>query len=271
MSAAGKRILVTGASTGIGRAVTDYLAQRGDRVYAGARENHDLEALEQVPGVTPLRLDVTQPQDIAASVSKVKEETEKLDGLVNNAGVSGGGPLMEIGVEEIERQFAVNVFGVHRVTKAFFPLILRAEGRVVNMSSVGGRLALPFLGPYVMTKFAIEAYSDSLRRELAPHGIEVAVIQPGNVRTPIWNKTDPEDPRYDGSIFEERYRRLARYFINQGNTKGMPPERIARTVYHALHARRPRIRYLVSESNFRQRFLEILPTRLFDWILKRRL
>ena len=204
MADAGRRILVTGASTGIGRAVTDYLAQRGDRVYAGAREDHDLEALEEVPGVIPLRLDVAQPKDIAASVSKVKEETERLDGLVNNAGVSGGGPLMEISAEEIERQFAVNVFGVHRVTKAFFPLILRAKGRIVNMSSVGGRLALPFLGPYVMTKFAIEAYSDSLRRELAPHGVHVAVIQPGNVRTPIWNKTDPEDPRYDGSIFEER-------------------------------------------------------------------
>lgn len=270
MADAGKRILVTGASTGIGRAVTDYLARRGDQVYAGARKAHDLAALEQIRGVTPLRLDVTQERDVAASVLKVEGETERLDGLVNNAGVSGGGPLTDISVEEIERQFAVNVFGVHRVTKAFFPLILRAEGRIVNMSSVGGRLALPFLGPYVMSKFSLEAYSDSLRRELAPHGVHVAVIQPGNVKTPIWDKTDPEDPRYDGSIFEERYRRLARYFIKQGKTKGMPPETIARPVYHALHARRPRIRYLVAESNFRQRFLEILPTGLFDWILKRR-
>lgn len=271
MSAGGKRILVTGASTGIGRAIAEQLARRGDNVYAGARKNQDLKALAEISRVEPLRLDVTRQEEIAASLSKVEEETDGLDGLVNNAGVAGGGPLVEVTEEEMERQFDVNVFGVHRVTRAFFPLILRAKGRIVNLSSVGGRLALPFLGPYSMTKFSVEAYSDSLRRELAPHGVHVAVIQPGNVKTPIWDKTDPEDPRYHGTIFEERYRRLARYFIHQGKTKGMSPERIARVVLHALHARRPRIRYLVTESNIQYRFREALPTRLFDWILKRRL
>lgn len=162
--------LITGASTGIGRHAAEYLAGEGAIVFAGARRSADLEALGLIDNIVPVRLDVTSHDDIAAAVELVEKQTDQLHGLVNNAGVAFGGPIAVLAEEDLRTQLEINVFGVFRVTKAFFPLLHAGKGCVVNISSVSGTFTAPFMGPYSMSKFALEAYSDALRREVSPHG-----------------------------------------------------------------------------------------------------
>ena len=264
-----RKVLVTGAGSGIGRASVEYLAARGDHVFAGARKEWDLGELGRLRNVIPVRLDVTQPESVGAAVARVRGLTDTLDGLVNNAGSVVAGPLMDITPEQMRDPLEVNLVGVHRVTRAFFPLLLAARGHVVNISSTGGRVAMPFMGPYVASKFALEAFSDSLRRELGPCGMKVSVIQPGAIHTPIWDKTDPEDAPVADSIFAERARAFGRLMVERARSGGLPPVTIARAVYKVLGSRRPRPRHLVTEANLMTRIASLLPDRWLDLAIGR--
>ena len=266
---ASRTIFVTGASTGIGRAIVEYLAARGDYVFAGARKDPDLRELGRLQNVVPVRIDVTQTESVAAAVAQVRARADTLDVLVNNAGFVVAGPLMEVTPEEMRAQLEVNLVGVHRVTRALFPLLLAAKGHIVNISSTGGRVAMPFVGPYVVSKFGLEAFSDSLRRELEPCGVKVTVIQPGAIRTPLWDKTDPEDTRFDGSIFADRAQAFGRLMLERAMSGGLSPATIARAVHKALGSRRPKPRYLVTEANFMTRVAGVLPDRWLDFAIAR--
>ena len=268
-AATARNILVTGAGSGIGRAIVEYLAARGDHLFAAARKDRDLDELGALQNVVPVRLDVTRAESVDAAVARVRALTDTLDALVNNAGSVVAGPLMDVTPEAMRAQLEVNLVGVHRVTRAFFPLLLAAKGHVVNISSTGGRVALPFMGPYVASKFGLEAFSDSLRRELAPCGVQVSVIQPGAIRTPIWDKTDAHDARLDGSIFAPRARAFGRLMLERARTGGRPPATIARAAHRVLGSRRPRPRYLVTEANLMTRCAGLLPDRWLDFAISR--
>lgn len=268
-AATGRKIFVTGASTGIGRAIVEYLTARGDYLFAGARNDRDLSALGALPNVVPVRLDVTQTASVAAAVAHVRALTDTLDALVNNAGSVVAGPLMDVTPEAMRAQLEVNLVGVHRVTRAFFPLLLPAGGHIVNVSSTGGRVAMPFMGPYVASKFGLEAFSDSLRRELEPCGMKVSVIQPGAIRTPIWDKTDPDAALIEDSMFAPRARAFGRVMLERARTGGRPPKTIARAVHGVLGSRKPKPRYLVTEANLMTRIAGILPDRWLDFAIGR--
>ena len=180
-----KTVLVTGASTGIGEATALRLKGAGWDVLAGARKDADLERL-RAAGVTPVRLDVTDPQTIAAARAELGDRA--LGGLVNNAGVAVSAPIEFVPLDDLRHQLEVNLIGQVAVVQAFLPALREGRGRVVNVSSIGGRIALPMVGPYAASKFGLEAVSDSLRREVRPWGIHVALIEPGAVTTPIWDK-----------------------------------------------------------------------------------
>ena len=186
-SAGQRAVLITGASTGIGRLTAEHLAANGYFVYAGARKANDIEALNAIENVKAVRLDVTSQEEIDAAVELVRSEGRGLWGVVNNAGVGGGAPLIEVSEEELKFLFDVNVYGVFRVTKSFAPLIIESKGRIVNISSISGFLSGYGYGPYSMTKHAVEAFNDSLRREMRQFEVEVVAIEPGNYNSAIGN------------------------------------------------------------------------------------
>jgi NAD(P)-dependent dehydrogenase (short-subunit alcohol dehydrogenase family) len=273
-------VVVTGASTGIGEATARHLRSLGFDVFAGVRKDVDADRAREA-GLHPLVLDVTD----AASISRAREEVEgaldgnALAGLVNNAGIAVSGPLEFLPVDELRRQLDVNVVGQVAVTQAFLPLLRRSGGRVVNISSIGGRVALPLLGPYAASKFALEAVSDSLRRELRPFGIEVVVIEPGGIKTPIWDKGNQSantladamppqaDELYGGLV--EAIRSESRKIAEE---RGLPPQAVAEVVEKALTARRPRTRYLVGrDAKLRAAVAKRLPDRTMDAMIGRAL
>jgi NAD(P)-dependent dehydrogenase (short-subunit alcohol dehydrogenase family) len=257
-------VLVTGASTGIGLAITQYLASKGMHVFAGARKQEVLEDLAKVSNVTPLKLDVTDAEDIKQAKKIIEEKTEGLFGLVNNAGVGNGGPLMDVSVEDLRSHFEVNLFGVHQITQAVFPLLLKAKGRIVMMSSDSGFFATPFFGPYCSSKFALEGYSDSLRREITPYGVKVIIIEPGRVTTPIWDKGEKYLNKYAGSLFAAEARAIGEYAIRKGKTTGLAPIEVAKTVYQVLTAASPKLRYIVAENKLEYQLMKILPASYVD-------
>ena len=197
-------VLITGASTGIGEACALHLDQLGWRVFAGVRKDADGDALRAKASarLLPVRIDVVDAASIAAAREVVLRELgdRGLDGLVNNAGIAIAAPLEFVPIEDLRRQLEINVIGQIAVTQAFLAPIRKARGRVVNMGSIGGRLATPFLGPYNASKFALEALTDSLRAELRPWGIQVAVIEPGSIATPIWEKSTAEADRMEATL-----------------------------------------------------------------------
>ncbi len=276
----GGAVVITGASTGIGRACALELAGRGHRVFAGVRRREDGDALRAAGGesVTPLSLEVTSSESIQAAVKSVEAELgdQGLLGLVNNAGISGGGPIEYLDLDDLRALFEVNFFGAVAVTRAFLPLIRRGRGRVVNMSSIGGRVASPMTGPYNASKFALEGLSDSLRVELSPWNIPVSLVEPGAIATPIWDKagalTDQlvEALPAEGKARYEPFIGGVRWFIERGERTAIPPERVAKAVTHALTSRRPRTRYLVGTDAHVQALLGwLLPDRWLDAITLR--
>jgi NAD(P)-dependent dehydrogenase (short-subunit alcohol dehydrogenase family) len=260
-----RTILVTGASTGIGRATALELARRGATVYAGVRDPAAGEALG--PAVTPVRLDVTDREQVAAA----GRLTERLDGLVNNAGIAVTGPLEHLPLDELRRQLEVNALGALAVTQACLPALRAAGGRIVNMSSISGRIAFPMYGPYAASKFALEALSDSLRRELRGSGVDVVVIEPGGVVTPIWERgLDAGDRLWQAmpEVAHRRYGALYEAMRAQGEKlarEGDPPHALARLVADVLFALRPRARYVFGRSaRIEAVAARLLPDRLFD-------
>jgi NAD(P)-dependent dehydrogenase (short-subunit alcohol dehydrogenase family) len=267
-------VLVTGASTGIGEACAGHLASLGFSVFAGVRKDADADRLRG-EGVEPVRLDVTDGDSIEAAARRVGGD---LAGLVNNAGIAVSGPVEFVPLDEWRRQLEVNVLGQVAVTQAFLPALRRARGRVVNNSSIGGRIALPLAGPYAASKFALEAVSDSLRREVRGFGVEVVVVEPGGVATPIWDKgLDTADSLMDGmpEDAERLYGGLAaalRAEAERLGREGLPPTEVAQVVGRALTARKPRTRYLVGrDAKARAKLAAILPDRAFDSLVARAL
>jgi NAD(P)-dependent dehydrogenase (short-subunit alcohol dehydrogenase family) len=271
--AAGRAVVVTGASTGIGRACVKQLVADGFHVFGSVRKDADAEGLarEFGTGFTPLLFDVTDRADVESAARKVEQAIggQTLAGLVNNAGIAVAGPLLYLNVEDFERQFAVNVTGQLIVTQAFAPLLgadrsrTGAPGRIVMISSVGGRNALPFAGPYAASKFAIEGLSEALRRELMLFGIDVVIIAPGAVVTPIWDKTEESVAPFANTPYAAALEKMKAFMLANA-TKGLPAERIGEAVNKALTTPKPRTRYTLAPNPFQQFLTRALPKRLVD-------
>jgi NAD(P)-dependent dehydrogenase (short-subunit alcohol dehydrogenase family) len=269
-------VLVTGASTGIGEATVLRLQELGFEPVAGVRGDEDAERLRGV-GLRTVRLDVTDPEQIAAARAELGEGA--LAGLVNNAGVAVPAPLEFIPLDQLRDQLEVNLVGQVAVTQAFLPALRRAGGRVVNVSSIGGLVALPLMGAYNMSKFGLEAFSDSLRRELRPHGVDVIVIEPGGVKTQIWRKgNERADRLIDGlpAEGERLYGRtiagLRKESVKIAQERGLQPRAVAEVIGTALTAEKPRTRYLVGrDAKSRALVARVLPDRLMDRLIVRAL
>jgi NAD(P)-dependent dehydrogenase (short-subunit alcohol dehydrogenase family) len=270
-------VLVTGASKGIGRATALHLERLGFSVLAGVRREADAAALRSAAGgrLTPVLLDVTDAGAIrgAAAAAAAAAGERGLAGLVNNAGIAVAAPLEFLPSDELRRQLEVNVVGQLAVTRELLPLLRRGRGRIVNLGSVADRLATPFLGPYAASKFALRALSDSLRMELRRHGVEVVLIEPGVIATPIWStsiaagetlhrRLPPELDRYYGRALER-----VRARAEQAGRTGLDPDVVARAIAHALTTSRPRARYLVGRDARTAALVAALPDRVRDRLI----
>lgn len=273
-----RTVLITGASSGIGQACARYLDGLGFTVWAAVRRKEDGEELTRLTStrLRVLMLDVTDPRSIAEAgrrVSEVEGETG-LWGLVNNAGISVAGPLELLPLSVVRTQFEVNVIGALAVTQTFLPLLRRRRGRLVNISSIAGLAATPFLGAYCSSKFALEAMSDALRLELAPWGISVSLVEPGAVQSQIWqraamaaNRTLSEVAPESFRLYEQPLSRM-QDVIARAVKRAIPAEVVARAVAHALTASRPQIRYRVGkDARFRALMKWMLPDRAQDRLL----
>jgi len=269
MTQANKGILITGASTGIGRATAEYLANNGFHVYGGVRKGKDFKELEQISNIIPIKLDVTIKDSIEHAFHTVKSQTSGLHALINNAGIARAGPLIDLPIQDLQEQFDVNVFGVHRVTRKFFPLLKETRGRIIMISSDSGFFATPFFGPYCSSKFALEGYSDSLRRELMLYEMKVILIQPGRVTTPIWDKGKQLLQREGDSKLMKYAKKMGKEAIKKGKTAGIAPVEVAEIVYEALTAKNPKLRYLIAPSTFKYRLIKLLPEKWVDKIVKK--
>ena len=262
-----RSVVVTGASTGIGYAIAQMLAREGFHVFAGVRRSQDADRLIEEIGdeLTPLVFDIADPEGLAEAARDVGERLGRttLAGLVNNAGIATAGPLLHQPIEEFRRQLEINVVAQVAVVQAFAPLLgadrtrTGDPGRIINMSSVAGRIAAPFLGAYAASKHALEAVSDSLRRELMLYGVDVIVIEPGSVATPIWDKAENADyTPYFRTEYKDSVSRLRAHALKEGRA-GFPPERVAASVLRALVAPKPPTR------------IPVVPGRLKNWLLPR--
>jgi NAD(P)-dependent dehydrogenase (short-subunit alcohol dehydrogenase family) len=269
-------VLVTGASTGIGAATVRRLLELDFDVAAGVRKDEDADRLSAA-GARPVKLDVTDQASIDAARTRLGDAA--LAGLVNNAGIAVSFPLEFVPIEELRHQLEVNVIGQVAVTQAFLPALRKGRGRIVNVSSIGGRVAMPLGGPYNASKFALEALSDSLRRELRNDGIEVCVVEPGGIKTPIWDKgaarASAMQERMGPGAFE-RYGKLMQA-VRARSAKiatetGLPPEEVAKVIGRALTASKPKTRYLVGrDAKTRWALAKRLPDRAVDALIGRAL
>ena len=241
-----KAVLVTGASTGIGRKITEFLAASGYFVYAGARNQHDLDELNGIKNVQSIRMDVTIQEEIDAAVETVRAGGRGLHGLVNNAGVIIVGPSIEVDIEEVQWIFDVNVFGVYRVTQAFAPLIIENKGRITTIGSIAGSIGIKFLGPYSMTKHAIEAYTDALAQEMKRFGVQVSVIEPGTFSSILWD-SDIKRATASGLVSKDSPYAddIAEWIVSVGEIEPREPDDVAQAALHALFSDNPKRRYPV--------------------------
>lgn len=268
------QVLVTGASTGIGQATALHLRDLGFSVMAGVRRDEDAVRLRDC-GLTPIRLDVTRPEELTAARAELGDQP--LAGLVNNAGITRGGPLEFVPIADLREQLEVNVIGQVAVIQAFIGALRSGGGRVVNIGSISGRLAPPIVGPYAAAKFALNAINDALRRELAPQGIEVIMVEPGSVKTPLKRKTSRlVEGLYDAGPPElvQRYGAMMTTAVEVMNKVdrqiGIDATTVAEVVGKALTLRNPRTRYLVGRDAIVQAaMVKLLPDRTVDRLLLR--
>jgi len=277
-----RAVVVTGASTGIGAACVDLLVEKGFLVFPSVRKESDAAELVARYGaaVAPLLFDVTDGEAILAAAREVEArlDGQTLAGLVNNAGVAVPGPLLHLPIDDFRRQLEINLIGQLRVVQAFAPLLGAGEerrgppGRIVNMSSVAGRFAAPFLGAYNASKFGLEGMSDALRRELMVYGVDVVLIEPGMIATPIWDKAEETDlGMFAGTVYADPGRRMLNWLVEEGR-QAPGPEVVARAALQAVTAPRPPVRIPVVKNRFTDYTLRsLLPTRLIDWLTARRL
>ena len=270
-------ILISGASTGIGRACSVHLAAKGAIVWAGVRTQKSFDDILRlnVKGLKPVFLDVTDSKSIAACVSEVKKKSGTLFGLVNNAGVVIGGPVEGVSMESWRRQFDVNFFGQIELTQACLPLIRESKGRILNMSSISGRIASPFLGPYSASKFALEAFSDSLRREVRKYGVRVSIIEPGPIKTPIWEKSVSEGASQKADLSADLLSlygdSLDRFMEEMAKftTTAAPVSLVVKAVEHALSSHSPKNRYPVGYGiSLVAAISNVVPSDLMDRLIR---
>ncbi len=271
-----KSVVVTGVSTGIGWGITKVLTGQGVRVFGSVRKAADADRLKQEFGdrFVPLIFDVTDEAAVRAAAEQVRValDGEPLMGLVNNAGVAVAGPLLHLPIADFRQQIEVNLTGVVATTQAFAPLLKGDRaGRIVNISSVGGKNGSPFMGPYNASKFALEGLSESLRRELMLFGIDVIVVAPGAVATPIWGKAKPEDiePYRDTPFYPALQKVHA--FMTASGASGLAPEVIGEAVAKALTTAKPKVRYTVAPNPVMTFMMANLPRRMVDNMVGKRL
>jgi NAD(P)-dependent dehydrogenase (short-subunit alcohol dehydrogenase family) len=259
-------VVVSGASSGIGAATVEMLAQKGWVAFAGVRNETDAARLAAVhPNIRPVLLDVGDRASIDEALEKAVAAGLPLRGVVSNAGVAVGGPLEHLPIDELRRQFEVNVFGALELAQAALPYLPEGRGRIVFVGSISGRLAMPYLGPYSASKFALRALSDALRVELAPVGIAVSLIEPGSVNTPIWRKGRAAKDRILATLAatpRAHYRAAMETVIAQTESEerlGMPVEHVARAISHALTSSKPRPQYLLGVPARMGSLLALLP------------
>ncbi|MBY0568861.1 MAG: SDR family oxidoreductase [Hyphomonadaceae bacterium] len=277
-----RAVVVTGASTGIGRAAVASAVGQGSHVFASVRKQADADSLTTEFGeaVTPLIFDVADEVAVRAGAAQVAQAlgNRKLFGLVNNAGIAVPGPLLHLDTDDLRRQFEVNLFGVHNVTRAFADLLgadrerIGRPGRIVMISSVGGQNGAPFVGPYSSSKFALEGYSQSLRRELMLYGIDVIVIGPGAIATPIWDKAEQNDlKRFSNTPYAKATERVADYMLKQGR-EGLPASQVGDLIWRCLADANPKVRYPILRRPFMDRTLpRLMNPRTVDRIIAKRL
>ena len=246
-----KAVLVTGASSGIGRNMAETLAAHGYFVYAGARKQQDIAELNAMDNIMGVRLDVNVPEEIDAAVELVRSEGRGLYGLVNNAGVAVIAPLIEIEEDDMFFQMNVNVFGPYRVTRAFAPLIIESKGRITTTGSISGILSGTLFGPYSMSKHVVEAFTDSLAREMAKFEVAVSVIEPGNYRSSIVDsllaRREQRDDSLEGSLYEEEIERMINRFSGEGYDAAYykEPDEVSAALLEFLADDNPKRRYMV--------------------------
>jgi NAD(P)-dependent dehydrogenase (short-subunit alcohol dehydrogenase family) len=273
-------VVVTGASTGIGNACALHLDRIGFRVFAGVRRDEDAERLRSQGSerLTPVKLDVTDAESIRVAADQVTAALgdEPLSGLVNNAGIAVSGPVEYLPIEEVRKQLEVNFIGQVAVTQAFLPLLRRSRGRVVNIGSVGGEVALPFLSPYAASKHALEGFSDSLRREVERLGVHVAIVRPGAIQSSIWERGNAAADEVLATVPPEAMEvygdavRGARAAANQRAQEAIPAQEVADVVEDALTTDKPKTRYVVGRVGKAMVVLERwLPDRVFDRLVAR--
>lgn len=249
-------ILISGTSTGIGQSAALELARKGHTVWAGVRSQKSFDEITaiKIPELRAVFLDVCDESSIVGAVTSIREKSGRLDALVNNAGMAVGGPVEGVQLDDWRRQFETNVFGQVRVIQECLPLLRKSRGRIVNISSISGRVSSPFLGPYASSKFAFEAISDSLRRELKPLGVKVSIIEPGPIATPFWEKSKSSGlekiDRY-APMLREIYGPAMEKFkkqIDLAERTASPVTVVTRAIMHALTSRKPKTRYLVGRG-----------------------
>jgi NAD(P)-dependent dehydrogenase (short-subunit alcohol dehydrogenase family) len=275
-------VVVTGASTGIGRATALFLDEQGYRVFAGVRKEADAKSLADQASdrLTPITIDVTEESSISSAKQEVESAvgTDGLVGLVNNAGVGGGGPIEFLPLDDLRDTLEVNLVGQVAVTQAFLPQLRKAKGTIVFIASIGGRVASPFMSPYNTSKFGIEALGESLRHELKPWDIDVAVVEPGSIDTEIWSKgADTMSDRVSKMPEDARRlygRQLSRFgeVLTETAGRGIPPEKVAQVIHKAIRSDKPKHRYLVgTDAKVGARLKGTLPDRTFSKLAGRQI
>ncbi len=271
-------VLVTGSSTGIGKATAKELARQGHRVYAGVRSQEACEKLAGIANLHPLILDVTDAASIQEALARITKDGAGLDALVNNAGIVVAGPIELLPMKELRQQFEVNVFGLIAMTQAFLPMLRKSHGRIVNVGSIAGKVTTPFIGAYSGSKYAVEAFSDALRRELEPQGIRVSLIEPGAVKTPIWKKSsdkafamrDHADPELV-QVYQERMTRVEKA-MDKVAKNAIPVDAVVAAIAHALTSSFPKSRYLVgNEAKIAGLMARLMPDQVLDFVFRKQM
>jgi NAD(P)-dependent dehydrogenase (short-subunit alcohol dehydrogenase family) len=277
-----KTVVITGVSTGIGYDGARYLLENGYQVWGSVRKQEDADRLKRELGAnfTPLLFDVTDEAAIKTAAAQVAEQLNGrgLNGLINNAGIAVSGPLMHIPLDKFRQQLEINVIGALAATQAFLPLLGARQnpghppGRIVNISSVSGSIVYPFFGPYASSKHSLEVISHALRRELRPYGIEVIIIAPGSVQTPIWDKAEQEDiSLYADTDYVPILQKLQERVTRMGKA-GIPVEVVSQTIHQALEAPRPKVRYVLARNLWSGWLIpRWLPFRWFDRLVAKRM
>lgn len=272
-----KSIVVTGVSTGIGKSIAESLIQKGFHVFGSVRKQTDADRLRSDlgTGFTPLTFDITDEVAVHAAAKQVRDQLkgETLFGLVNNAGIAVAAPMLYLKPDDFRRQLEINVTGQLIVTQAFTPLLgadrsLNGKpGRIVNITSVSGKNGSPFLGAYAASKHALEGLSESMRRELMLYGIDVIIVAPGPIATPIWDKAEEVNAEeYRHTDYYESGKKFQKYTIAKGRS-GLPPEAVSKAVFKALTSSNPRVRYAINPNPFMSWVMSLLPKRQLDAIM----